>query len=79
MHRVNQSINGLHQPQIHPSTLNRFDMTKEVNDMSNQTEKITALYCRLSQEDENKGNSNSIQNQRAILEKYAKVCTCGYN
>ncbi len=40
--------------------------------MSNQTEKITALYCRLSQEDENKGDSNSIQNQKAILEKYAK-------
>ena len=40
--------------------------------MSNQTEKITALYCRHSQEDENKGDSNSIQNQRAILEKYAK-------
>ena len=40
--------------------------------MSNQTKKITALYCRLSQEDENKGDSNSIQNQRAILEKYAK-------
>ena len=40
--------------------------------MSNQTEKITALCCRLSQEDENKGDSNSIQNQRAILEKYAK-------
>ena len=40
--------------------------------MSNQTEKITALYCRLSQEDEKKVDSNSIQNQRAILEKYAK-------
>ena len=41
--------------------------------MSNQTEnKITALYCRLSQEDELKGDSNSIQNQRGILEKYAK-------
>lgn len=40
---------------------------------SNQYEKkITALYCRLSQEDEQKGDSNSIQNQRAILEKYAK-------
>ena len=35
--------------------------------------KITALYCRLSQEDELKGDSNSIQNQRAILEKYAIV------
>ena len=40
---------------------------------SNQYEnKITALYCRLSQEDELKGDSNNIQNQRAILEKYAK-------
>ena len=40
---------------------------------SNQYEnKITALYCRLSQEDELKGDSNSIQNQRGILEKYAK-------
>ncbi len=40
--------------------------------MSNQmNNKITALYCRLSQEDELKGDSNSIQNQRAILEKYA--------
>lgn len=40
--------------------------------MSNQNEKkITALYCRLSQEDELKGDSNSIQNQRAILGKYA--------
>lgn len=37
-----------------------------------QNNKITALYCRLSQEDELKGDSNSIQNQRAILEKYAK-------
>ena len=41
--------------------------------MSNQNEKkITALYCRLSQEDELKGDSNSIQNQRAILEAYAR-------
>ena len=41
--------------------------------MSNQNKKkITALYCRLSQEDELKGDSNSIQNQRAILEKYAR-------
>ncbi len=32
---------------------------------------ITALYCRLSQEDENKGDSDSIVNQKSILEKYA--------
>ncbi|MFR1524051.1 MAG: recombinase family protein [Bacilli bacterium] len=32
---------------------------------------MTALYCHLSQKDELKGDS-SIQNQRAILKKYAK-------
>lgn len=32
---------------------------------------ITALYCRLSQEDEQQGESNSITNQKRILEKYA--------
>ena len=31
-----------------------------------------ALYCRLSNEDELDGESNSIKNQRDILEKYAK-------
>ena len=35
-------------------------------------DEITALYCRLSQEDENKGDSDSIVNQKAILTKYAE-------
>ena len=39
--------------------------------MRQQENKITALYCRLSQEDALQGDSNSIQNQKAILEKYA--------
>ena len=34
--------------------------------------KITALYCRLSQDDWNVGDSMSIQSQKAILEKYAR-------
>ncbi len=34
--------------------------------------KITALYCRLSQDDGNVGDSVSIQSQKAILEKYAR-------
>lgn len=38
---------------------------------SNQM-KITALYCRLSQDDGLDGESNSIQNQRRILETYAR-------
>lgn len=33
--------------------------------------KITALYCRLSQDDGLDGESNSIQNQKRILEQYA--------
>ncbi len=32
---------------------------------------ITALYCRLSSDDDLQGESNSITNQKAILEKYA--------
>lgn len=35
-------------------------------------EQIDALYARLSQEDEKEGVSGSIENQKAILEKYAK-------
>ena len=33
--------------------------------------KITALYCRLSRDDELQGDSNSIKNQKSILRKYA--------
>ena len=33
---------------------------------------ITALYSRLSHEDELSGESNSISNQKRILESYAK-------
>ena len=34
-------------------------------------DKITALYCRLSQEDMQAGESESIQNQKLILQRYA--------
>ena len=40
--------------------------------MSKNNGKITALYCRLSQEDALQGDSNSIQNQRDILQRYAQ-------
>ena len=36
-----------------------------------QADKITALYCRLSQEDMQAGESESIQNQKLILQRYA--------
>ena len=46
---------------------------KEEHSMSRQSDnKITALYCRLSRDDELTGDSNSIVNQKAILSKYAK-------
>lgn len=34
--------------------------------------KITALYCRLSQDDGREGDSNSISNQKEILLAYAQ-------
>lgn len=37
-----------------------------------ESDKITALYCRLSRDDEMAGESNSIKNQKSILSKYAK-------
>ena len=45
---------------------------KEETEMLRATDKITALYCRLSQEDERLGESLSIENQKRILEAYAK-------
>ena len=37
-----------------------------------ESDKITALYCRLSRDDELEGESNSIKNQKLILSKYAE-------
>ncbi len=41
-------------------------MNRQSND------KITALYCRLSRDDESQGDSYSIVNQKKLLSKYAK-------
>lgn len=38
---------------------------------NNQCELTTALYCRLSRDDELEGESNSITTQKKILQKYA--------
>lgn len=45
---------------------------KGAENMLRQSGKITALYCRLSRDDELTGDSNSIVNQKAILSKYVK-------
>ena len=39
--------------------------------MIKSNQKKTALYCRLSQDDGAEGDSNSIQNQKCILQQYA--------
>lgn len=39
---------------------------------STDTQLITALYCRLSRDDDLEGDSNSIKNQKVILSKYAQ-------
>ena len=49
------------KPRVHNET--------EVNMAAN---KITALYCRLSQEDALEGESGSIANQRIVLQKFAQ-------
>ena len=41
-------------------------------DVMTDQQKITILYCRLSNEDSQDGESNSIQNQRELLTKYAQ-------
>ena len=46
------------------------DPAKEDNEMDQQ--RIAALSCRLSGEDDQEGESNFISNQRAILGKYAQ-------
>ena len=43
-------------------------MGQQINDY----DRITALYCRLSRDDEQLGESNSITNQKQILSKYAE-------
>ena len=47
-------------------------LEKEETELIRATDKITALYCRLSNEDSLDGESNSIQNQRRILSDYAR-------
>ena len=42
-----------------------------MNRQSNEN-RITALYCRLSQDDGREGESNSIVNQKKLLQEYAR-------
>ena len=43
-----------------------------MNNRQSEQNKITALYCRLSQDDGREGESNRIVNQKALLNEYAR-------
>ncbi len=45
---------------------------EQEENMKRQSDKITALYERLSRDDENQGDSNSVVNQKAMLERYSR-------
>ena len=47
---------------------------KEEQDMNRQSDKITAIYCRLSRDDELTGESNSIVNQESICQGDISHC-----
>ena len=59
-------------------TATQFQMPGMVNVLSTSSRRSfdmelwAALYCRLSQDDGLDGESNSIQHQKQILERYAK-------
>jgi DNA invertase Pin-like site-specific DNA recombinase len=42
-----------------------------LQELNTSAQKITALYCRLSRDDDLQGDSNSIINQKNILQKFA--------
>ena len=51
-------------------------MTTNTNIQGQENEKITALYCRLSQDDNLDGESNSISNQR--ISEMTGLCETGH-
>ena len=55
-----------------PPIKEEHSMLRQSDNLCPKGCKITALYCRLSRDDELTGDSNSIVNQKRILETYAK-------
>ena len=56
------------------NTLFAKDTYAEINSEINPSETRAAIYCRLSKDDERTGESESIQNQKAMLERYCVQC-----
>ena len=55
-----------------PTARNKGGPMQSKKKKTTDTSVITALYCRLSRDDGAEGDSNSIQNQKKLLQKYAK-------
>ena len=75
--------NGIRFQSVQASNALSFELRSAIRDnvlqfympgqaQDTQEEGITALYERLSQEDKLDGESNSIANQKKILERYCK-------
>ena len=56
---------------LNPSAANVQNCRKEAEMNDNKTSKVTILYERLSRDDGEDSVSNSILNQRQLLEDYA--------
>ncbi len=61
---------GSDKIEVHNPVLADCPPMKGAETMLRQSGKITALYCRLSRDDELQGDSNSIVNQDGICQGY---------
>ena len=57
---------------MHLHILSYLAAERRIMNAKQSDKRITALYARLSRDDEKEGVSGSIQNQKVILEKFAK-------
>ena len=57
---------------MHLQILSYLAAERRIMNAKQSDKRITALYARLSRDDEKEGVSGSIQNQKVILEKFAK-------
>jgi len=63
-------VEKIMKKEYNTNIVGRLDRQEE--NMSIQANRKTALYCRLSRDDELQGESNSITNQKKILSQFAK-------
>ena len=54
------------------SAINLFVAEGKERKMQRQQQNMAAIYCRLSRDDGGDSESNSIQNQKMLLNKYAR-------